>query len=259
VGCLESENINSDKRGDVCVVKDEAAFVRASSEVQAAVAKNAFSKPTVELSRCGYMIVTTSGGGKLKANFDALYAKIGSTGWEVAVAARSMTIGRQGKTLRNATMFDFRSRNGKSVSRSELEAMNGTLRRLAQSSVGRNSANVDIDRELESSASLDRAANRIRQGIGGAASALATASANGVPSAPASASTSKYQCTVTCTSSNGLGTEFGMAQSKDIRKIQISVDAESSYAADILVTENKTKICREANYFNLPGGAVTCR
>jgi len=189
----ERKKLEANRKAGICKAVDEGAFVRASAQVKAAAANTSFSKSIVEISRCGYMTVTKSGGVRFRANLDSLYGKIGSPSWELAVAARSLTTG-SGKTYQNASMFSFSSQNGKKVTRNELESLNQTLRTLARSSIGRNSSSVNIDQELADAASLEKAVGRIHGAIG----TVVTGAVKAADQINKSGGTRTYQCEIQC-------------------------------------------------------------
>jgi len=180
--CMETGGIGSQEREQACTVQDEATFARASAELRSLAARTSFTKSQLAISRCGYIIVTRDSF-RQRANLDSLYGKIGSPSWQLSVAARTKTVLGSGRTYQNSSLFEFSSRNGKKVTRGELENLNRTLRALASSSVGRSSASVNIDRELAGAASLEKATARIRGNIATVATGIAAVNVNSASNA----------------------------------------------------------------------------
>ena len=153
-------------------------------------------------------------------------------------------------------MFEFYSRNGRTVSRSELENYNRTLKNLAQNSLGRNSAAVNIEKELAGAESLQRAADRIRGGVAGLARAAANAGSSSVPQST-SVSGRRYSCQVTCTTSAFAASTGVVGESA--RSVQVTISAPSRSAARSQAQSNRSQICKGQGLFEPVGGAVSCQ
>lgn len=183
--CGQSEFDITPETEQACSVNDEQQFLQDSRTLQSAYRNSIFSVGSLEISRCGFMVVTTSRGLERRAELKDLFAKVGSPSWEIGIAAREVTYRGSG-TFQNATMFDYSSANGSKVTRSELVRMNALLNRLAINTSDQGTRSVNIDRELAGAESLQRATQGIRDTAAVAAGVLMSAAAN----APAVSSSS---------------------------------------------------------------------
>lgn len=255
-GCSGDDEFSiSAERERACLVRDEAAFATASAKLQAAYHNTTFSKGSLFISRCGYMMVTTRSGVKKRAPFTGLYAEVGSPTWEVSVSARQLTYD-SGRTYQNESMFEYTGRTGRGVTRPELVEMNRTLNQLARSATGGSSSAVDIDADLEGAASLRRAGARIRGAAGAALAAVANA-----PTAPAGSSgssgTKAFRCTQVC-SANGLAATTGIVGDSR-REITETIRAGSRSEAASYANSTAGNICKPVGLSRVAGFNASCR
>ncbi|MGH1423496.1 MAG: hypothetical protein ACRBBU_02125 [Pseudooceanicola sp.] len=169
-----------------CSVVNEAAFQRAASQLRAAMlTKDSNRSKKIEFSRCGYFQVTFKGGFTLRSPYSALYAKVGSPKWYVAISSRAKTerksslSGFKPSRYPTESLIEFPTPSRKTASRADLARFNGLLNTLAQSATGQRTSGVNVEQEMQGIAALDRASARIRGAAVGAATIIANAPAGG--------------------------------------------------------------------------------
>lgn len=197
IGCQTtdtSSNPTTKKNTAECIVIDEAGFASAAAELtRLHDSDRGNQRWKIEFSRCGYLQRTAASGFAIRSPYSALYAKVGSPTWHIAIASRNKTERSSSfgtfKPSRypDEAIFESPTPSRKTASRADLNRFNAIIARLARSATGERPIGVDVEQEMQGIAALNRASARIRGAALGAAAVVASSpSGDGSASAPVS-------------------------------------------------------------------------
>ncbi|MEM8979157.1 MAG: hypothetical protein AAGD04_06720 [Pseudomonadota bacterium] len=227
-----------------CALLDEAQFARGKAALSNALAKarDPYWK-SYNINSCGYLEMTLQNGRFMRIPLTALHAKVGSPTWQVAVRTGNYFLserlrGPYKSQAKASLVFEYASKDGRTVTRSELTEINARLRDLSKSTWGWNNTSVDIDAEMAGAAALQRAGARNRKVIGQVLTAVGTAAANTAASSPAS-NLRTFTCEIGCIPKN----------TWTPKKLSMRISALDAFAAeDSFKSRGLNKICRDSGF-----------